>query len=628
MHCILKIITYLCFVSTQLDNIIINLNQIVDSMDPHTHEQVLNGGGFIVAETAAANVFSPEDYTEEQLMVINMVTDFINNRVMPNTAKLESLDIDLTKQLIEEAGELGILGTAFPEEYGGYMQDFVTNMRLTELFSETRSFALSIGAHTGIGMLPILYFGTEAQKQQYLPSLIRGQRKAAYCLTEPGSGSDALSAKTKAVLSDDGKHYILNGQKMWITNAGFADVFVVFAKIDGEKFTGFIVERAWEGVSTAAEEKKLGIKGSSTRQVFFENVKVPVENVLGEIGKGHRIAFNILNIGRIKLAGGVLGGSKLIAKQAVQYANERKQFNKTLGEFGAIQYKLAEMAIKIYANESATYRASGDIERMEKTLLAQGKSLAEALLGAAEEYSIECALMKVHASECLDYTVDEGLQIYGGMGYSEEAPMASAYRDARINRIFEGTNEINRMLAVDMLLKRAMKGSVDLMTPAMAIQQELMSAPVAESNTYSGVFAAELAAIRDMKKGFIAVAGATIQRFMQALESEQEILMDLSDMMADVYIAESIVLRVQKLIERQGEAELATQIDMAKVFVSEAVDRLGMKGKSVIQAWAEGDMRKGLIMGLRRYTKYEGINVKDARRRIAVAMLQSNGYSF
>lgn len=591
-----------------------------------TESKILKGGEFLIAESDFNNVFTPEDFTEEQQMVLGTVGEYIKNRVVPNSVKIEALDIELTKELLKEAGELGILGTSFPEEYGGFMQDFNTNIRVTEMMSETRSFSLSLGAHTGIGMLPILYFGTEAQKQKYLPDLVAGNKFAAYCLTEPGSGSDALAAKTKAVLSSDGTHYVLNGQKMWITNAGFADVFVVFAKIDGEKFTGFIVERGWEGVSTAAEEKKLGIKGSSTRQVFFENVKVPVENLLGESGKGHKIAFNILNIGRIKLAAGVIGGAKLIATEAIKYANDRKQFGKSIGEFGAIQYKLGEMATRIYCNDSAIYRASGDITNTEHKLTQDGKSLGEALLGAAEDYAIECALMKVHGSECLNYAVDEGLQIFGGMGFSEEAPMASAYRDARINRIFEGTNEINRMLSVDMLLKRAMKGELDMMSAVMAVQAELMEGKTSEMG--EGVFAEEIKAIKDMKKCVLMVTGATVQNFMTAMEQEQEILMDISDMMADCYIAESAMLRTQKMIAKHGEAACANQIDMTKVFFSEAEVRLATKAKNVIYAWASGDMRQMLMGGMRKLTRYEGVNIRDARRRIAKAMLEANAYHF
>ena len=374
-----------------------------------TDQKLLKGGEFLIAETEPSNVFIIEDFTEEQNMVLAMVKEFVEKKVLPVSAQIESLDIELTKKLLKEAGELGLLGTSFPEEYGGFMQNFETNMALTSLLAPTRSFSLSHGAHTGIGMLPILYFGTDAQKQKYLPPCIAGDKFAAYCLTEPTSGSDALSAKTNAVLSEDGSYYLLNGQKMWITNAGFADVFTVFAQIDGDKFTGFIVERDWEGISFGAEEQKLGIKGSSTRQVFFENVKVPVDNLLGEIGKGHKIAFNILNIGRIKLCAGVLGGSKMLNKLSIQYANERKQFGKSIGNFGAIKYKLAEQATRIYATETAMHRAGRDISKMEHKLLEDGKTLAEALLGAAEEYAIECAILKVYGSECLDYCADEGL---------------------------------------------------------------------------------------------------------------------------------------------------------------------------------------------------------------------------
>lgn len=587
----------------------------------------LRGGEFLVKDSTASSIFIPEDFDADQQMVLNSVEEFIEQRIMPNAERIEKMDLELTMQLIQEAGELGINGTAFPEEYGGFMQDFVTNVRITELLALTRSFSLSIGAHTGIGMLPILYFGNEQQKQKYLPPLIQGVKQAAYCLTEPGSGSDALAAKTKAELNEAGTHYLLNGQKMWITNAGFADVFVVFAKIDGEKFTGFIVEREWEGISLGAEEDKMGIKGSSTRQVFFENVEVPVENVLGEIGKGHRIAFNILNIGRIKLAAGVLGGSKMASTKSIEYANERKQFGRSIGSFGAIQQKLAEQAIRIYANEAATYRASMDIQRKEHALLEAGKPLGEALLGAAEEYAIECAMMKVHASECLDYVVDEGVQIYGGMGYSEEAPMASAYRDARINRIFEGTNEINRMLVIDMLLKRAMKGDLDLMSPAMQIQKELMGMPKSNGKA-EGPLATQKNLLAQLKKGVLMTAGATAQALMQQLKDEQEILIALSDMIAEVYLAESTLLRTEKLIDLRGAEACQAQIDMTQVFVNDAVERFRLKGREAIAAWAEGDTKRTLLMGLKRFTKQDPINTKAARRRVAGRLLEANKYCF
>ncbi len=589
-------------------------------------EKALKGGEFLVKDQDAASVFTPENYTEEQLMIRDMVTDFVKTSILPVQEKLEGLDIELTKELITKAGGLGLLGTAFPEEYGGSMNDFVTNMLLTEAMAESRSFALSMGAHTGIGMLPILYFGTDEQKQKYLPELVQGVKYAAYCLTEPGSGSDALNAKSKAILSEDGSHYVLNGQKMWITNGGFADVFVVFAKIDGEKFTGFIVEEAWEGVSVGAEEKKLGIKGSSTRQVFFENVKVPVGNVLGTIGKGHHIAFNILNIGRIKLAAGVLGASKLVCTNSIKYSNERKQFNKSLSEFGAIKHKISEQATRIWCVESAIYRSSHDIQLMEEGLKESGKTLSESLLGAAQEYAIECALMKVHGSEVLDYVVDEGLQIYGGMGYSEEAPMAGAYRDARINRIFEGTNEINRMLSVDMLLKKALKGEIDLMTPAMAIQKELMSMPTG-ADMPTGPYARELGMIKNMKKMFLMVAGATVQKFMQSLEHEQEMLMSMADVMADIYISESAVLRAIKIAETKGEEAAEIPLAMARVYLDDAIERVSLNSRRTVCSWAEGDMLKGLVMGVKRYAKYIPINSKNNRRKIAQYFIDKDEYS-
>ncbi len=592
-------------------------------------QKILGGAEFLVAETLAESVFIPEEFNEEQRMVADMAKDFIEQKVRPVDAELEKHNLDLLKKLLEEAGELGLLGTAFPEEYGGSAQDFLTNMLLTETMSYGLSFALTHGAHTGIGMLPILYFGNEEQKAKYLPKLISGVKKAAYCLTEPGSGSDALAAKTKAILSDDGKHYIINGQKMWITNGGIADVFVVFAQIDGDKFTGFIVEAALDGVSRGAEERKLGIKGSSTCQIFFENVKVPVENVLGQIGKGHRIAFNILNIGRIKLGAGALGGAKMAAGFSIKYANERQQFKQSISNFGAIKHKLAEQAIRIYSVEAAVYRASDNIQEKEDQLLSEGKSHGEALLGAAEEYAVECALLKVAGSEVLDYVVDEGLQIYGGMGYSEEAPMARAYRDARINRIFEGTNEINRMLSIDMLMKRAMKGTLDIMTPAMAVQQELMSPPSANGHGANGsVFTDEKHAVKDLKKAFLMTAGATVQKLMQALKDEQEILMYLSDMMMDIYVAESVILRVEKLISLRGQEACAAQIDIAKVFVGDANERIALNARNCIRSWAEGDEKMLLIKGLRRFTKYEGINAKAARRRIAQVLIDADEYCF
>ncbi len=592
-----------------------------------TDQKLLKGGEFLIAETEPSNVFIIEDFTEEQNMVLAMVKEFVEKKVLPVSAQIESLDIELTKKLLKEAGELGLLGTSFPEEYGGFMQNFETNMALTSLLAPTRSFSLSHGAHTGIGMLPILYFGTDAQKQKYLPPCIAGDKFAAYCLTEPTSGSDALSAKTNAALSEDGSYYLLNGQKMWITNAGFADVFTVFAQIDGDKFTGFIVERDWEGISFGAEEQKLGIKGSSTRQVFFENVKVPVDNLLGEIGKGHKIAFNILNIGRIKLCAGVLGGSKMLNNLSIQYANERKQFGKSIGNFGAIKYKLAEQATRIYATETAMHRAGRDISKMEHKLLEDGKTLAEALLGAAEEYAIECAILKVYGSECLDYCADEGLQIHGGMGYSEEMHMAGAYRDARINRIFEGTNEINRMLTVDMLMKRVMKGEIDMMQPAMAVQKEMMGMP-AMGTPDNSLLADEKKYVANLKKLFLAVAGATIQELMQKLENEQEILMNMADIMSEIYICESSILATLKAVSVRGEAACEGEICMTKLYINDAIERCGLQAKNAVASWADGDTKRMLMLGIKRFTKHEFVNTKALRRTIADSLLAANTYCF
>lgn len=598
-------------------------------METLTSNPILKGGEFLLKEVSTSSrVFIPEEFSDEERTMMDSVREFIRTRVLPNDAQIEKQDMGLLKQLLEEAGQLGLLGTAIPEEYGGSAQSFLFNVWLTETKSEARSFALTLGAHTGIGTLPILYFGNEQQRAKYLPALVSGELKAAYCLTEPGSGSDALAAKSNASLSPDKTHYILNGQKMWITNGGIADVFIVFAQADGNKFTSFIVERNWNGVSVGAEEAKLGIKGSSTRQIFFENVHVPLENVLGQVGKGHRIAFNILNIGRIKLASGAVGASKLIASLAIQYANERHQFGKPIASFGAIQHKIAEMAIRIFAAESGTYRAANRINVKEEQLLEEGTSYYDALLGAAEEYAIECALLKVAGSEALDYVADEGVQIYGGMGYSEEAPMARAYRDARINRIFEGTNEINRMLAVDMLLKRAMKGQLDLMNAVLDVQKEAMSPPsfAKIENDPSNPLAHERHAVRQMKKAFLVTIGATVNELMMKLQDEQEILINLSDIMQDIYLAESVILRTEKLIQLFGAEKVNTQLTITRVFVNEAIERTESNARKAISSWASGDTLNMLLMAVKRFTKHEFINAKDMRRTIAASFIAANKY--
>jgi alkylation response protein AidB-like acyl-CoA dehydrogenase len=487
---------------------------------------------------------------------------------------------------------------------------------------------VAISAHTGIGTLPILYYGNAEQKAKYIPKLASGEWKAAYCLTEPGSGSDANSGKTNARLSADGKHYILNGQKMWITNGGFADVYTVFAKIDNdENLSAFIVEKTFGGVSLNPEEHKMGIKGSSTRQVFFNDCKVPVENLLSERQNGFKIAVNILNLGRIKLAGAAVGASKMTTSKAVQYANERVQFGRPIAKYGAIRYKIAEQATRIYAAESAIYRASQNIEDAIKALIAGGMDEAKAKLKGVEQFAVEAAIVKVHGSEVLDYVVDEGVQIYGGMGYSAEAPMDRCYRDARINRIFEGTNEINRMLTVDMMLKRAMKGELDLMGPAQAVAAELMAIPdftTGETTTFSN----EKKYVSGFKKSVLMVAGAAVQKLMTQLAKEQEVLMDIADMIIETYVCESVLLRVEKLCSIKGEANCKEQIDMMKVYINDAADRIHKSGKEAINSFATGDEQRAMLMGIKRFTKTEPLNTTELRRNISAKLIAENKYCF
>jgi len=591
-----------------------------------TH-QVLKGGEFLIKESRAEDIFTREELNEEQRMIQDMVNDFIQKEIYPNLERIENQEEGLTVSLLHKAAELGLLGMAIPEEYGGFGKDFNTNTVMMETMSRAGSFSVSLGAHTGIGTLPILYFGTDEQKKKYLPKLVSGELKASYCLTEPGSGSDALAAKSRADLAPDGKHYILNGQKMWITNAGFADIFIVFAKIDGDKFSGLIVERNTPGFTVGAEEKKLGLKGSTTRQIFFENVKVPAENVLGEIGQGHKIAFSILNIGRFKLGAGTLGGAKKIFSVAAQYANERKQFGVSIGTFGAIKHKLGEMAARIYALDSMVYRTSDMIDGKEKQLMAEGKDYATALQGAAEEYAIESSILKVYGSETTGFVVDEALQIHGGIGYSEEFPIARAYRDVRVNRIYEGTNEINRMLIVDMLMKKAMKGHLDLMTPGMAIQKELTSVPQA-SNGETGPFAAEHRALKNLKKAALLVTGSAVQKLMMKLKDEQEILLNIADMLIELYACESMLLRTEKLITLRGDTATAAQQAMVRLYFSDAIERVSLHGKHALAAFATGDELKIMLMGLKRFTTFDPVNTKELRRKIADKVLAENGWCF
>ncbi len=582
------------------------------------------GGSFLISNIESKDLFTPEHFSEEQIMMAQSCQEFIDQEVEPNLDRIDSMEDGLMPSLLDKAGQLGLLSISIPQRFEGFGGDFNSALLTSEVLGQGHSFAVALSAHTGIGTLPILYFGTEEQKTKYLPKLASGEWKASYCLTEPGSGSDALSAKTKAELTADGKHYILNGQKMWITNAGFADVFIVFAQIDGDKFTGFIVEKG-EGITLGNEEHKMGIKGSSTRQVFFGDCKVPVENVLGEIGKGHLIAFNILNIGRIKLAASALGGSKNVARQSVRYANERQQFNMPIAKFGAIKHKIAEQTIKIFTLESALYRSGDDIGKMEKSLEAEGMPYAEAVLKSAEEYAIECALLKVAGSEVLDYVTDEGVQIFGGYGFSADFPMDRSYRDSRINRIFEGTNEINRLLILDMYLKRAMKGKIDLMGPAMAVQKELMAIPDFGDEDTS-LFGKEKKAINNIKKAILMTAGAAAQKLQTKLSHEQEILMNCSDMIIELYMSESVLLRAEKIVSEKGEANSGIYIDIAKTYLFDAVDRINKSGKDAIISFAEGDELRMMLLGLKRFTKVAPFNTKEARRRIAKHQIEANDY--
>lgn len=590
--------------------------------------KALKGGEFLIKDTDFKSVFIPEMFDEEQKMIAETCQTFLEQEIFPILDRIDSLEEGLMPKLLEKSGELGMLGLTIPEEYGGLGKDFVTGMLLTEKIGAGHSFAVAFAAHTGIGTLPILYFGNEEQKKKYLPKLASGEWKASYCLTEPGSGSDANSGKTKATLSPDGKHYLINGQKMWITNAGFADLFIVFAKIDDdENLSAFIVEKSFGGIELNPEEKKMGIKGSSTRQVFFNNCPVPVENLLGERGEGFKIALYILNIGRIKLAGAALGAAKELIKKSAVYANEREQFGRPIGKYGAIKYKLAQQTIETYALESSLYRCSKNIEDAIIQSLEEGKSKTEADKFAIKEYAIEAAILKVFGSEALDYVVDEAVQIYGGMGYSAEGPVERAYRDSRINRIFEGTNEINRLLIVDMLLKKAMKGELDLLSHAQNVAKELMQIPDFGSEDNS-LFANEKKAITNFKKAILMVAGSAAQKLMTELAKEQEILMNVSDMIILTYVAESTLLRTMKRIEMMGEDANKEAIAATQVLIYDTADKIFKHGKDALAAFAEGDELRMMLVGLKRFTKTDIINHKNLRRQIADATLKNNMYVF
>ncbi len=591
-------------------------------------KKLLKGGEFLVKESSYEDVFIPEEFSEEQNMMAQTTRDFVKTQILPNIDKLDNHDTALLKKLIKDAGELGLLGISVPEEYEGFGQKTVTSMKVAEEMGAGFSFVVAYLAHTGIGTLPILYYGNEAQKKKYLPKLASGEYIGAYCLTEPGAGSDANSGKSKAVLSDDGTYYTLNGVKMWITNGGIADIHIVYAKINDDKnLSAFIVESSWDGITLGAEEEKMGIRGSSTVQIYYENVKVPAENLLGERNEGFKIALNILNLGRIKLGGGTAGAAKAVVNSAVNYANERKQFDTPIAQFGAIKHKLAEMAIRIFAGESLTYRVTQNVDDAIDAYIAEGTEKGKAALEGLRQYAVEASITKVFGSELLDFVVDEGVQIYGGMGYSAETDVERAYRDSRINRIFEGTNEINRMVMVGELLKRGFKGEIDLLSPAKAVGEELMGIPDFGDMTQD-YFELKKAALKNFKKAILMVSGAALQKYQEKLQDEQELLFAAADMLILTYAAESFMLRVEKLEHLRGADKADLYKAMLDVYVYDAAAKIKKLGDDAIHSFAEGNEKMGMLMGMKRFTKVDGVNVVKLRRSIADKIIEENKYPF
>jgi alkylation response protein AidB-like acyl-CoA dehydrogenase len=586
----------------------------------------IKGGEFLIKEVDIEDVFIPEEFDEEARMIVDSCHDFLDSEIFPNLDRIDKQEDGLMAQLLKKAGELGLLGLSIPEKYDGFEQSFLNIMRANEALGSGYSYSVALMAHTGIGTLPILYYGNEEQKQKYIPKLASGELMAAYCLTEPGAGSDANSGRTRAVLSDDGKHYILNGQKMWITNGGFADIQTVFAKIDNDRvLSAFIVERKWEGVTMNPEEKKMGIKGSSTRQIFYNDVKVPVENLLGKRGEGFRIALNILHLGRIKLGATVVGGAKRAILHSVNYANERKQFGKSIAEFGAIKHKLAQQVIRTFATESAIYKSSKDIQDNILRMKSEGIEHGRAIIEGVADFAIECALMKVYGSEALDYVVDEAVQIYGGMGFSAETPVDRAYRDSRINRIFEGTNEINRLLSVDTLLKRGMKNDFNLFEIARISYDTMNEATSIEGLPY---FDEKVAVIRNLKKAVLMMIPGFSDAFGRKMAEEEEVMMNLSDMLMQVYAVESTMLRVKKLETNKLKEDISIYHDILDVLVYEASSSVHKSGNDAIVSFATTEQQETMITALNKLCCVKPVNIKDARRRIAEKLIDDNFYNF
>ncbi|MDI9358832.1 MAG: acyl-CoA dehydrogenase family protein [Phycisphaerales bacterium] len=588
----------------------------------------IKGGEWLVTESEPLDIFTVEDFDEEQTMILGLCNQFVDTVIFPNSNSIDNMDKGVMPDMLKKTGDQGLLGAAVPEAYGGMGKDFIVGTIVTMGLSSNPSYSTALAAHMGIGTLPILYFGTEEQKKKYIPKILTGEWASSYGLTEPNSGSDALSSKTTAKLSADKKFYVLNGQKCWITNGGFSHVFTVFAKIDGEQFTAFIVERGTPGFTQGQEEHKMGLKGSSTVQLFFQDCKVPVENVLGEVGRGHIIAFNILNIGRLKLSAAATGAINRYIPIITDYALTREQFKTPIAQFGAIQFKLAQMVIKKWVNDAALFRTADLIAKKEHELIESGVTFNKAVLGAAEEYAIECALLKVFGSETLNYVVDEGVQIHGGNGFSDEYAISKYFRDARINRIFEGTNEINRLLSFDMLMKKALKGKLDLMTPALAVQKELMSIPDLNTGTDTP-FSKELGWVKNFKKATLLIAGAAAQKLATQLEKEQEIVMNIADMLLEVFTAESALLRcIKSNVVGKNPAMASLHKDIALTYLYEASFNINKLGSEAVSSFAEGDELRLILMGLKRFTKVDPYNAKEARRRIVKKLLSEKKYCF